>query len=256
MKIANRILPWLLVPGLLASCSGSAKLRTIDNAMLSMVPESAMGPISEARAKRDAAEDALAVAKRNLKLAEEEEDLSRASLKRYKARYEEAEVAMKIAEEDGTALRIQDASHEYSYAAARSEQARTGLIAAERGLSRSELALKTSEEAHRHALTRVELEKATALQSVDRGDARAVEIEEFRKQFETSDKKLKKLRDKLERADRRYVEAQEEWEAALQEAQELEQRLQPAAPQVAPQAEQQPELMELPPAAPAESSPE
>lgn len=222
MKIANRTIPPLLAACLLAGCAGSVNLRSIDNGMLSVLPESAMASISEARSQRDSAEDALAAAKRDLKLSKEEQDLSRASLKRYKARLEEAEVAMKIAEEDGTAARIQGASHEYSYSAARAEQARAGLVAADRGHARAQLALKTAREAHHHALAHVELEKATALQSADRGDARGIEIEAFRQQFEKSDKQLRQLRDKLERADIRFVEAKEAWEAAQLEAQTLE----------------------------------
>lgn len=237
MKTPRLALIGALAGLLLVSCGSSSKLRTIDNALLSMVPQEEMVPIFEARQKRDAAEDSLAIAKRDLKLAREEEELSRASLKRYKARYAEAKVALQIAEEDGTASRIQEASLEYSYSSARSEQARTGLVAAERGLERAKLALQTAEEAHRHALARVELEKASALQGADRGDVHGILLEDYRAQFEKSDKKLAKLRDKLERADRRRVEATEAWEGAKREAAELETRLEQAqAARLAPPA--------------------
>ena len=228
MKTLRLLLTGVLAGLLLAGCGSSKKLLSIDNALLDMVPQEEMVPIFEARTKRDAAEDALAVAKRDLKLAREEEQLSRASLKRYKARYAESKVALQIAEEDGTASRIQAASLEYSYSSARSEQARAGLVAAERGLKRCELALDTAEEAHRHALARVELEKATALQGADRGDVQGILLEDYRAQFEKSDKRLAKLRDKLEREDRRFAEATEKWEAARREASEIEERMTPA----------------------------
>ncbi len=210
-------------------CASSSKLEPIDNALLAEVSDSAMAPIAQARAVRDETQDALAVAMRDAKSAKDEAALSKASLKRYEARLEEAKVSLEIAERGGSAAAIQAATTEYSYSQARTVQARAGWNAAKRGVEYHKLAEKLAEASHEFALARVELEKASALQSVDRGDARSIAIDGYRKAVDKRDKSVKLARDKADRAMERLEKARREWDEARRTAEALEQRVNAAS---------------------------
>ena len=213
--VPSLALSFLLVT--LSGCSGAPKLVAIDNALLTEVDAGDMERITVARDAQSVAEDALAKAKQLTKESTQAEKLARASLKTRRATLDQTKVAVAIAEDGGTAVEVRETELAHALALADAELARQELALAKRTLEHARLEERLALEEARLARARVELEKAVALQDVDRADARRIEAADYRKQVEyhseeavTARKRAEAARERVEKAAGKVARARED----------------------------------------------
>lgn len=202
-----------------SSCSSTPQAPDrLDDAMLSELSPAAMAGVVEARATKDAADDAHAKAKRDTQWAEEQVGLSRSALDVARAEVNEAKLALAVADKSGTGRQLDAASATYDYRLARSDQARELLALRKRELDVSRLREKLALEQLRLNSARVELEKAQAVQELDRVAARRVPVKDHQKQVRYHETEAELARVRLNAAEIELQEAQVEYELIRQAA--------------------------------------
>ena len=183
------------LPSLLLAACNTAPTR-IDNALLSELDQSSMSGVVEARAHKDSAEDALAKAERDTQWAEEQAELTRSSLKVAQTSLADAKLGMVVADRSGTVGQLKAAEHAYDYAAARVDEVRGLLGLRKREFEYAKLAQKLALEEFRLGNARVELQKAEAVQELDRVAAKKIPVKDYQKQvrFHETEVELAKVR--------------------------------------------------------------
>lgn len=222
MKTLARFMPIPLV--VFASCASTSNLGRIDNALLSELSPSTMAGVVEARATKDSAEDALAKAQRDTQWAEEQVELTRSNLKVSRTEVEDANLAMITAERSGTVSQLEAAKRSYEYAVARADEVRERLALRKRELEHAKLAQKMALEEYRLNTARVELQKAEAVQELDRVAAKQIPVKDYRKQVRYHETEVQLARVRLTAMTSEVDEARQEYElfrakvAALRDA--------------------------------------
>lgn len=177
---SNQVLSTLFIAAL-ASCASGPSVAPIDNALMVEVSVEARASVAEARTARDNAEDAYAAAKKATVKAEDEVEISRASLKTMRSQLDESKLAIEVAR-DGSAFELESAEARHAFALARADHGRELLAMQKREHELAKLREKLALEEHRLSLAQVELTKAEALKGVDLVAARSIALKDYREQ--------------------------------------------------------------------------
>lgn len=219
MKNLAQLTPITLL--LLASCVSTSNPRRIDNALLSELSPSTMANVVEARATKDTAKDALAKAERDTQWAEEQVELTRSNLKVARTALDDAKLAMVTAERSGTISQLAAAKKSYEYAVVRTDAVRERLALRKREFEHAKLAQKLALEEYRLEAARVELQKAEAIQELDRVAAKQIPVKDYRKQVRYHETEVELARVRLAAMASEVEEARQEYAVLRAKAEAL-----------------------------------
>ncbi len=199
-------------------CSALGKSPSIDSALLSELPESSMVSIVEARAAKDTFEDTYAKAKRDTKWSAEQVELSRSSLNVLRSELEDAKLAIVLSDRSGTTSQLASAQAAHEYALARADVGRELLSLRKREFEAAKLTEKVALEELRLSRARVELEKAQAVQTLDRVAAKRIAVKDFVKQVRYHETEVELARVHLKSAETEVQDAKSVYESAVKQA--------------------------------------
>lgn len=220
MKSLAQLTPITLL--VLASCVSTANNPSrIDSALLSELSPSTMAGVVEARATKNSAEDALAKAKRDTQWAEEQVELTRSNLKVVRTELDDAKLGMVTAERSGTVSQLEAAKKSYDYAVARADEVRERLSLRKREFEYAKLAQKLALENYRLKTAEVELQKAEAVQELDRVAAKQVPVKDYRRQVRYHETEVELAQVRLAAMASEIDEARQEYEAFRAKAEAL-----------------------------------
>ena len=209
------------LPILLLAAACTTGPERIDSALLSELQPGSMTRVVEARAVSDTADDAHAKAQRDTQWAEEQAELTRSSLKVARAGLDEAKHAMVVADRSGTVGQLRAAEHAHEYAIARVDEVRALLGLRKRELEYAKLAEKLALEELRLSRAQVELEKAEAIQELDRVAAKRIPLKDYQKQVRFHETEVELARVRLKAMAANVEDARAEAEDFRLRAEEL-----------------------------------
>lgn len=182
MRLHIYPLSTLLVALALTAGCASQRIQVVDDAFLSEVSPEQKRLVHQARDKHYEATDALAKATRDSAWAKDQAELTRAELKSIEKELEEAELAMNLAEQNGTATELDLSKTRFEYLTAKADATREKLALRKREYEHSQLLQKVALERDRLAAAEVELAKARAVQELDRVAAKQISLREYEMQ--------------------------------------------------------------------------
>lgn len=212
----------------MSSCASSPSLVTVDSALLAEAPTENRAAVNQARVRRDAADDAHAVAQNQTKKAEAQVEVARASLKTVRSQLDETKLAIEIIEDSGSPTELEQAESVHAYALAKADYARELLAHRKREFELAKLRERLALEEYRLSLAAVELEKARAVQGVDLVAAQQIPIQDYRKQMAYHIDETETARARVTTAEERLLEAANELAAQEERMRSLEPSDEPA----------------------------